>query len=63
MYYKILYNKVLEELKTKAIKFKVAETTEELQQTGFNMMSKINPLQEKNSLLETLLIKQNHDKN
>ena len=55
--YKKLFNQVLEELKAKGIKYKIAETSEDFQQTGFNILKNLNPTLEKNSLLETLHLK------
>ena len=55
--YKALFNDVLKELQAKAIKVKIAETSEELKQTGFHVLVDLNPLQDRNTLFETLSIK------
>lgn len=60
--YKEMFDNVIGELKSQAIKFRIAQNTADFSITGFNIFLKKNPVIPKNDLLETLNIPQDHDK-
>ena len=60
--YKAMFTNVMEELKAKGIKFRIAQNREDFSLTGFNVFLKMHLVIPKNDLLETLDISQNNDK-